>query len=214
MEEGLFDAIINKNDLQAKHLIDAKADANAVDENGITALWRAIVENRPRCVEMLLEAKANVDAVSKGVGASVHIACNNAECLRLLIEYNVDVNMLNSHGYSAMHLALLHGNLLCVQILVAAGADVDKSNGKRYTPLAHAIDWDYRSIAEILLRLGAKISNLDSSMKIPAWMHQLVEKRKNTMLSTLTLKGVLKWRCGISKDASHLIAIYFWNRGV
>lgn len=140
MEEGLFDAIINKNDLQAKHLIDAKADANAVGENGITALWRAIVENRPRCVEMLLEAKANVDAVSKGVGAPVHIACSNAECLRLLIQYNVDVNMLNSHGYSAMHLALLHGNLLCVQILVAAGAEVDKSSIQRYTPLAHAID--------------------------------------------------------------------------
>jgi Ankyrin repeat len=97
------------------------------------------------------------------------------------------------------------------QILVAAGAERDRPNNDGCTPLASAIMGNHPNVAQFLLHSGAKMKNVPPHIKIRAWMHQLVTERRNVMNSTLALKGLLKRRCGLSKDVTHLIAIYFWS---
>jgi hypothetical protein len=97
------------------------------------------------------------------------------------------------------------------QILIVAGVEVDSRNNCDCTPLVYAITWNRSAVAEVLLHSGAKMSNIKSSVKVPDWMHQLVKKRENVMWCTLALKGALKRRRGLSKDVTHLIALYLWS---
>jgi hypothetical protein len=87
----------------------------------------------------------------------------------------------------------------------------DRPDNYGHTPLAYVIMYDNPALAEYLLQVGAKISNVKRDIQVPDWMHQLIKKRETIMRCTRVLKGVLKWRLGLSKDATHLIAIYFWS---
>jgi ankyrin repeat protein len=62
-QEQLFKTVeLNKID-EVKKLIEAGADINAVDKNGITALQRASSWGRSDVVKMLIEAGADVNVV-------------------------------------------------------------------------------------------------------------------------------------------------------
>jgi ankyrin repeat protein len=102
-----------------------------------------------------------------------------------------------------------------LKILIANGAEIDEPNQEGITPLAtcfmrgHCLE-----IAEFLLHSGAKMSNVASYITVPAWMNLVIEKRHSVMSTTLTLKGVLKWRLGIYKDVTNLLGLYVWNKRV
>jgi hypothetical protein len=100
------------------------------------------------------------------------------------------------------------------QILVAAGVEMDRPNNDGDTPLAHSINYKRADIAEFLLHSGAKMKNVHPHVVLPAWMTDMIAKRCNIMNCALTVKGVLKRRCGLSKDVTHLIALYFWRIGL
>ena len=98
----------------------------------------------------------------------------------------------------------------------------DIPNNGGYTPLAWAIVQTHLDVAEFLLHSGAKMSNVKSRHKIPDWMEQIVIKRKNVILSTFTLKAVLRKRFRIEgaeaaflkgripKDVVNLVGFYVW----
>ncbi len=120
------------------------------------------------------------------------------------------MNASNIIGNSPLHLASL-GNMACVQILVAACAEKDRPNKRLYTPLAYAIMSNHLNVAQFLLHSGAKMKNVLPYVEVPARMIDIIAKRRIIMSFTLALKGVLKRRFGLSKDATHLIALYFWS---
>jgi ankyrin repeat protein len=105
----------------------------------------------------------------------------------------------------------MYGHLACVQILVAAGAEKDRPNNDGYTPLACAILHNRSNIAQFLLHSGAKMKNVQSKVDVPDWMNKIVAKRHTAMYSTFVVKGLLKRRLGLSKDATNLLGFYFWN---
>jgi Ankyrin repeats (many copies) len=96
-------------------------------------------------------------------------------------------------------------------MLVAAGAKNDRLDNVGYTPLVFAIKYQHPNVAEYLLHSGAKMKNVRKSVQISDWMIDIITKRETVMRCTLVLKGLLKKRAGISKDVTHLIALYFWN---
>jgi len=111
------------------------------------------------------------------------------------------------------------------QMLVTAGAsrEIDRLDINGYTPLAHAIWYNIRNVAEYLLHSGAKMANVHPRTKVPEWMNQIVTKRKRAIHSTLILKGVLKKRFKvvgaegaylngrIPKDMINLVGLYVWS---
>jgi ankyrin repeat protein len=223
---SLFQSVIDNNLSLLKDLIEGKADVN-MDHYGHTALWWAANEGSVECATALINAKADIDSVSRYGDAPLHRASfyNHVECVRVLIKCKANVNALDNSGYSPLHDATTKGHLACVQvclfplcmlvtdmcrqILVAAGAESDRPIKNGCTPLACAIKENHLNIAEYLLHVGAKMKNVD--VRIPIWMRDIIQKRQNTMSSTLVLKGVLKRRLGQSKDVTNLIAFYFWN---
>src|SRR3990167_2497203 len=82
-------------------------------------------------------------------------------------------------------------------MFIQAGAEVDAHNNGD-TPLAFAISWDKRDVAELLLDKGAKISNVHERVEIPDWMNAIIAKRQNVIQSLTTFTGVLRKRFAVS----------------
>jgi ankyrin repeat protein len=205
------------NDLRTlKGFIAGGADVNAVDldeESGCTALWWAANRGYVECAAALIDAKADVHKANNNGYTPLFCASINGhvECVRVLIKHNANVNALNTDGSSSLHSASSNGHLACTQILIAAGAERDRHTKYGYTPLTFAIAHNYSHVAEFLLHSGARMENVCKAISVPHWMTCVIRTRRSVMSSTLVLKGLLKRRFGISKDATHLIALYFWS---
>jgi ankyrin repeat protein len=206
---SLFKSVAENDSLALRRLIADGADVNATDEHGRTALWNADIE----CAVVLVDAKADPNKCDGSGSTPLLIATINTriEVVRLLIRHKANVNAHVRGGISVMHYGAGFGNETCISLLAAAGAEVDRPDIFDRTPLAYAILWDHLKIAEVLLHLGAKVKNISPDVKIPAWLIHIIAKRQLIMRSTLTLKGVLKRRLGLSKDVSNLIALHFWR---
>jgi ankyrin repeat protein len=211
---SLIPSVWNNDLADLKTLIARGADVNAVTVHGYTALWYAAERGQVECATALIHAKADVNKANKYGETPLHAASNDIGGIKsvlFLIKHKADVNALTIFGSSSLHFASIHGYLACVQTLVTAGAEIDRPNNGGYTPFAYAIGEKHFDVAESLLHSGAKMKNVKPTVYVPPQITEIITKRRNVMVSTLALKGLLKRRLGISKDVTNLIALYFWN---
>jgi len=96
---------------------------------------------------------------------------SNLEIVELLITNGADVNLTNSHGDTALHLALLHENIIkkrfiydnqfnTFKLLIDKGADVNIQNKDGNTPLHLALN-DFEKNLEIVKLLIDKGANVN-----------------------------------------------------
>jgi len=65
----------------------------------------------------------------------------------------------NSHGYTPLHWAAIHGNAEIVEYLLDKGAKVNKRANSDYTPLHLAIDLNNDpEIVKVLIKHGANVN--------------------------------------------------------
>ena len=99
------------------------------------------------------------------------IALNFAdvESLKILLERNVDVNEINSHGNRPLHNLILLSEyknlndvLTCVELLLDNGASVLRKNEMGETPVLSAIRGNYIEILELFIKRNLKLDLKDS----------------------------------------------------
>ena len=86
----------------------------------------------------------------------------------LLVEAGVNVNAVDSDGYTALHIAAL-GSADCVEVLLAAGADIDVRDNSGRTPFDNALSSDERRAWPLFLRAGAE---LPAENLLPSFLFQ------------------------------------------
>lgn len=105
-------------------LIEEGADTNFMCV-GDTPLHCAVHYNRPYYVKLLLENKANIDAVIKWCYHKENTALQDAaeygfeECVRLLLDYGADIDIKNKDNLSAYDLAIKHGHENIANIILS-----------------------------------------------------------------------------------------------
>ena len=132
-------------------LIRAGADVNLQDQDQNTALIHAAGEDNSGLVQALLEAHQDVypDVNIQGFNGqtALMIAAGNNDrlgALRALVaaradmNLNVDVDVQDDFGYTALMYAVLASNLEAVKILRGAGARVDLQNQEGMTAFTFA----------------------------------------------------------------------------
>jgi ankyrin repeat protein len=121
-------------------LLEAKADPNKAQPDGVTALMIAAVYGHEQVALVLLEAKADPNqARSNGVTALMYAAGTGHEQVALvLLEAKADPNMAESDGGTALMSAAKSGHEQVALVLLEAGASLKVVSIDNFTMLMAA----------------------------------------------------------------------------
>lgn len=112
--------------MTVKALLEAGADVNKADRKGRTSLHKVAVVAEEASIEMQ-QIQYRIDDK------------NYIEVMNILFEAGADVNKVDEHGDTPLHIALRRVrealDISIVRALLEAGADVNKANKKNITPL-------------------------------------------------------------------------------
>ncbi|MEI7950285.1 MAG: ankyrin repeat domain-containing protein [Gammaproteobacteria bacterium] len=146
---------------EVRALIAAKANVNAPQVDGATALHWAAEHDDLIMVNTLLAAGADADAKNR-VGATPMLAAatnGNAEILAALLAHGANPNgKVSATGDTPLMIAAKTGIVAAVKVLLDHGADVNASEdwGKT-TPLMWAVAENHSEVTKLLIGKGADI---------------------------------------------------------
>jgi ankyrin repeat protein len=170
---GAADAAQNRDSQTLRALIQQRANINAAQPDGTTALHWAAHWNDLAAVELLLGAGANPKAANRygATPLSEAAALGNAAMIEALLKAGADPNTLTTaDGETVLMTAARAGNPEAVKILLDHGADVNaKENYRGQTALMWAAAERHPEVVKLLLEHGAdwKILSLARDNKMP-----------------------------------------------
>ncbi len=154
----LPDAAQHKDAAALRVLIAQRADPNATQPDGATALHWAAQNDDLEAAQALIKAGANVKAVNRYGVTPLTLACTagNAAMTALLLKAGADPNTALPGGETALMTASRSGNGETVRALIAAGADVAaKEPRHKQTPLMWAAAEGHVEVVKALIKAGA-----------------------------------------------------------
>jgi ankyrin repeat protein/Tfp pilus assembly protein PilF len=188
---------------KVKLLLAHSADVNARDKDGETALIRAATAGAVDVVEALVQGGAEVNAKdAKGETALLH-ALSNTESMhgedakrkaqgrleaarRLLLAKNLDVNIQNDDGESALMRAIRLVDTEMVKLLLTRAADVNASDIFDQTPFVLAFE---KGSEEIEKLLQAAAPQRQTPGTINAFLKAAIAKGEVEKVSEFLAKG-------------------------
>lgn len=177
----------------ARILILNKADVNAANNSGLTALMWAVKMNHDPVAYLLLTNKAHIDAVDKeGYTALAYAALyNRTSLVTTLLAHGAHIEALTNQGRTPLMTALNFDNIITAEALLDCKADVNAVDTKDgYTPLMLAIITHPNSTAtaQLLLQRKAHVDAPDKKKKT-ALRHALERNAAHETLEMLITAG-------------------------
>lgn len=200
----------NMQVMQAR--IKEGCNVNQIDEEGFAALHLAARDNRPDCLEMLLQSgadpmlktaagklasqltksrkalrilKRSMNQRLKEFEICEKVAAGDMEALReAMSKKGFNPNMLNSaNDKSLLMLVCQKGTVQDVKDLISAGANVNFIDPRRRSVLHNAVDTDNADIITALLEAGADPMAKAGNEAVP--MHDAVWSRRLNSIKAL-----------------------------
>jgi len=155
----LADAAQNADRNAVRSLLAQKAEVNAAQGDGTTALHWAAFNDDLEMAKMLVGAGASVKAATRvGSITPLFMACKNgsAAMIELLLKAGADANATDEHGTTALMTAAASGSAAAVKMLVEHGADVNAREGAHgQTALMFAASLNRAAAIQALLEYRA-----------------------------------------------------------
>ena len=138
-------------------LIEAKADLNATQVDGMTALHWAVYHDRTEIAQKLLAAGARATAANRYGVTPLSLACTNGSetLVGPLLEAGADANSALHGGEVVLMTAARTGKTGPVAKLLAQGARVDAADHTGQTALMWAAAEGHAEVIELLIKSGA-----------------------------------------------------------
>jgi ankyrin repeat protein len=147
-----------------------KADVNAAEPDGTTALhWAARADDR-ETVDLLLRAGARVDAVNRYGVTPLALAAENgsAAMAQALLTAGADPNAVVGAGQTPLMTAARTGSLETVRLLLARGANVNaKEGGLGHSALMFAAIENHPAVVQALAEAGAELDATSNLIETP-----------------------------------------------
>jgi len=173
------DAVQRGDAAAVRRLLTQKADVNAPQADGATALHWAVYREDVETVDVLLRAGANAKAPNQYGATPLSLAAENGNTaiVKRLLEAGADPNERMANDDTALMMAARTGNVAAMTQLLDHGADVNATEKVRgTTALMWAAAQGHTAAVQLLIDRGAKVGAESS----PAWQDRPVRYAKAT----------------------------------
>ena len=155
------DAAMKRNTGAVRTLIQQKANVNAPQVDGTTALHWAVRLDEAELADMLIRAGANVSATNRDGVRPVQLAAMNGNAIMLdkLIKAGADPNQsLTQYGDTALMMAARTGKTDALKVLLEAGGKVnEREKWGGTTALMWAVSERHPEAVKLLIEQGADV---------------------------------------------------------
>jgi len=140
-------------------LLRKKADLNATEGDGSTALLWASYQNDLESARLLIRAGASVNAANDLGATPLWAACQNgsAAMVRTLLEAGANPNLALLAGETPLMVAARSGYPDVAEQLLAKGANVNAKGARSQTALMWAVAQKHPEVVKVLLTHGADV---------------------------------------------------------
>jgi ankyrin len=155
------DAAMSGDHALLQKLIQQKADVNAPQGDGSTAIQWAAYRNDTGMADLLVQAGANVKTPNREGMTAMELAAmaGNAQMIEKLLKAGADANEKGVHGETPLMFAAKNGSLTALKALLDAKADAGaKETLRGTTALLWAAEQGHAAAAKILIDHGADLS--------------------------------------------------------
>lgn len=155
MVEEFFNAITTGDSVRVKEMLEVDKNlARAQDQNGLSAILKAVYFQKSEIAALLLETGMSLsifEAAATGQTAQVKTLVSQDATL---------VNAFSADGFMPLGLAAFFGHRETVEALLAAGAPVNVASREsmKVTPLHSAAAAREPAIARLLIEHGANVN--------------------------------------------------------
>jgi uncharacterized protein len=155
----LIDAVKSGDTKAVRTLIAQRADVNAAEADGTTALHWASYRDNPESADALLRAGARVNAANDLGATPLWLASVNgsAVIVRMLLAAGANPNAALLRGETPVMVASRSGNPEVVEQLLAKGAEVNARAARGQTALMWAVAQKHPDVVKVLLAHGADV---------------------------------------------------------
>ena len=151
-------------------LLAKRADPNAPETDGTTALHWAAHHDNLGAADLLIKAGANVGAANRYGATPLYLACVNGSAVMVerLLSAGADPNTTMREGDTALMTAARTGNVGAVRALLTRGARVNASESwKGQTALMWAAAANNAAAVEALVEAGADVQARTKYRTVP-----------------------------------------------
>ena len=181
-EARVADAVEKQDAAAVLALLAQKADVNAAQADGTTALMWAVRQDDAELVDRLLRAGAKVSAANRYDITALNLACvnGNPAMIELLLKAGADANASGPEGETALMTVAHTGNVDAAKVLLAHGAKVDaRESWRGQTALMWAAAQSHPAMVRELLAHGADVNARSAQQE---WKRQVTaEPREKWM---------------------------------
>ena len=141
-------------------LLDAGANVEARETDGITALQLAAMNGREGTVRLLLDLGADLAATCNDGRGALHLAAEEGRVgtVSLLLDAGADVESMGSGGKTPLLWAAFSGHEVLVRVLLAAGAEVLAKDSNGWSSLHWGAYFAEAGTVRLLLDAGADVA--------------------------------------------------------
>jgi ankyrin repeat protein len=154
------DAVMRGDKAAVQKLLTQRADVNAPQADGATALHWAVFRSDKEMVDLLIRAGANAKAANREGATPLWLASvdGDAAILDALIKGGADPNEKLPLGRTPLMEASRTGNVDAIKVLLDHGAQINaKETLRGTTPLMWAADEGHAPAIQLLIQRGADI---------------------------------------------------------
>jgi ankyrin repeat protein len=155
----LADAAEANNIQTLQALLQQKADVNAKQPHGMTALHWAVWHETTLAVGELLRAGADANAATEYGERPLSMACEagNSGIVELLLKSGADPSLSRAGGETPLMTASRTGNPSVVRLLLGAGAAVDARERNQQTAAMWAAAEGHTEVLDLLMNAGSDL---------------------------------------------------------
>jgi ankyrin len=150
-----------------RKLVQQRADVNAPQADGATAIHWAVYNNDLEMADLLIGAGVRVQTPNRFGSTPLSLACiaDNAAMIEKLLNAGADANERQPHGETALMLAARGGDLASLKVLLDHKADVNaKETLRGTTALMWAVEQEHPVAVKFLIEHGADVNAGDATI--------------------------------------------------